>query len=55
MINDVLIDYIEQILTKYEQKFKDRKYRYKHIFQISKGIGAAINNALKYIPDEYFM
>ncbi len=53
IINDGSTDSTEQILTEYESRFANRGYQYIHLWQENAGIGAALNNALKYVTGDY--
>jgi len=53
LVNDGSTDNTEAILKDYEEKFKERGYEYVHLKQENKGIGGALNDALKYVTGEY--
>ena len=53
IINDGSEDDTEKILTEYEKDFFERGFEYIHLNQENKGIGGAINDALKHVTGEY--
>ncbi len=53
VVNDGSTDSTENVLTSYEQAFRDKGYEYKHIYQENTGIGGALNNALKLVTGDY--
>lgn len=62
-VNDGSTDSTEQKLLFYKEKLENRGYEVKYIFQENRGLGGAINTALKYFtgdylcwadPDDYF-
>lgn len=54
LVNDGSTDATENIILSYKERFEARGYRYVYIRQENKGLGGAINTALKYISGEYF-
>ena len=53
LVNDGSKDSTERILCEYEEKFSDRGFEYIHLNQENKGIGGALNDALKYVTGDY--
>lgn len=53
VVNDGSTDRTEEILIKNERHFEEKGYRYTHFVQENGGIGAALNNALKYVTGDY--
>lgn len=53
LINDGSTDETEKILCSYEDAFSQRGIEYVHINQENKGIGGALNDALKYVTGDY--
>ena len=53
LVNDGSSDNTEEIIVSYEEKFKQRGYEYIHLNQQNKGIGGALNDALKYVNGDY--
>lgn len=54
IVNDGSVDKTEEIALSYEEKFIQRGYKLVYVKQENKGLGGAINTALKYITGEYF-
>lgn len=53
IVNDGSKDSTEEILCDYEARFSDRGFEYIHLNQENKGIGGALNDALKLVTGEY--
>ena len=54
IVNDGSKDRTEEITLSFVERFKDKGYSLIYIKQENKGLGGAINTALKYITGEYF-
>ena len=55
LVNDGSKDKTEQIILSYEQKLKDSNIAFKYIKKENQGLGAAINDGLKYMTGEYLI
>lgn len=53
IVNDGSKDSTEEILCEYEARFSDRGFEYIHLNQENKGIGGALNDALKLVTGDY--
>lgn len=53
IVNDGSTDNSERIILDREKEIENKLYSFKYIYQNNSGVGAAVNNALKYFSGEY--
>lgn len=54
VVNDGSIDNTEQVILSYKDAFLEKGFLFDYIYQDNKGVGFAVNKALKFIKGEYF-
>ena len=53
IVNDGSTDKSEKIIISWKQRFKEKNYELKYIYQNNKGPGGAINTGLKHVTGDY--